>query len=160
MKMSTSSLCEFMTVTSRWRICCSWYWSTLSVMPVCFSKSLLYLRIALASGLLLARKLIVVPWNFFQLNSWARAACETHAKAIGIREVARSAGVSTASVSRALNHSASVSAELRSRIEAATLALGYIPDAAARALTSRRTRTIGAIVPTVDNAMFARGIEA
>ena len=38
--------------------------------------------------------------------------------------------------------------------------LGYIPDAAARALSSRRTRTIGAIIPTVDNAMFARGTEA
>ncbi|WP_454870719.1 LacI family DNA-binding transcriptional regulator, partial [Pseudomonas lini] len=58
------------------------------------------------------------------------------------------------------NHPASVSTELRSRIEAATQTLGYIPDAAARALSSRRTRTIGAIVPTVDNAMFARGIEA
>jgi LacI family transcriptional regulator len=81
-------------------------------------------------------------------------------KSVGIREVARTAGVSTASISRALNNPASVSAGLRSRIDAAISALGYIPDAAARALSSRRTRTIGAIVPTVDNAMFARGIEA
>ena len=79
---------------------------------------------------------------------------------IGIREVARHAGVSTASISRALNNPQSVSAALRARIDAAINALGYIPDAAARALASRRTRTIGAIVPTVDNAMFARGIEA
>ncbi|CAM3622719.1 Transcriptional regulator [Bordetella sputigena] len=70
------------------------------------------------------------------------------------------AGVSTASISRALNTPASVSAELRARIDAAIAELGYIPDAAARALSSRRTRTIGAIIPTVDNAMFARGIEA
>ena len=82
------------------------------------------------------------------------------AKATGIRDVARHAGVSTASISRALNHPESVSLELRSRIDRAIAALGYIPDAAARALSSRRTRTIGAIVPTVDNAMFARGIEA
>lgn len=82
------------------------------------------------------------------------------AKSIGIRDVARHAGVSTASVSRALNNPQTVSAELRARIDAATAELGYIPDAAARALSSRRTRTIGAIVPTVDNAMFARGIEA
>ncbi len=81
-------------------------------------------------------------------------------KSIGIREVARHAGVSTASISRALNNPESVSAELRTRIDAAIAELGYIPDAAARALSSRRTRTIGAIVPTVDNAMFARGIEA
>jgi LacI family transcriptional regulator len=81
-------------------------------------------------------------------------------KSVGIREVARTAGVSTASISRALNNPASVSVALRARIDAAIGALGYIPDAAARALSSRRTRTIGAIVPTVDNAMFARGIEA
>lgn len=81
-------------------------------------------------------------------------------RAVGIREVARLAGVSTASISRALNNPASVSAELRARIDAAIEELGYIPDAAARALASRRTRTIGAIIPTVDNAMFARGIEA
>ncbi|ARP87540.1 LacI family DNA-binding transcriptional regulator [Bordetella genomosp. 9] len=81
-------------------------------------------------------------------------------RAVGIREVARLAGVSTASISRALNNPASVSAELRARIDAAIEELGYIPDAAARALSSRRTRTIGAIIPTVDNAMFARGIEA
>ncbi len=73
MKMSTSSLCEFITVTRRWRICCSWYWSTFRVMPVCFSKSPLYFRIALASGLLLARKVTVWPWCFFQLNSCAAA---------------------------------------------------------------------------------------
>ncbi len=79
---------------------------------------------------------------------------------VGIRAVARRANVSTASVSRALNQPDSVSEALRRRIDAAIDALGYIPDAAARALSSRRTRTIGAIVPTVDNAMFARGIEA
>jgi LacI family transcriptional regulator, galactose operon repressor len=82
------------------------------------------------------------------------------AKSIGIRDVARHAGVSTASVSRAINNPDSVGPDLRARIDAAIAALGYIPDAAARALSSRRTRTIGAIVPTVDNAMFARGIES
>lgn len=81
-------------------------------------------------------------------------------RSIGIRDVARRAGVSTASVSRVLNHPDAVSPGLRQRIEAAVAELGYIPDAAARAMASRRTRTIGAIIPTVDNAMFARGIEA
>ncbi len=81
-------------------------------------------------------------------------------KSVGIREVAFQAGVSTASVSRALNNPQNVSAPLRMRIDAAIEKLGYIPDAAARALASRRTRTIGAIVPTVDNAMFARGIDS
>ncbi|KAB7585150.1 LacI family DNA-binding transcriptional regulator, partial [Verminephrobacter sp. Larva24] len=81
-------------------------------------------------------------------------------KSVGIRDVAKHVGVSTASISRTLNSPESVSSELRMRIDAAIAELGYIPDAAARALSSRRTRTIGAIIPTVDNAMFARGIEA
>src|SRR6201992_1474816 len=76
----------------------------------------------------------------------------------GIRAVAARAGVSTASVSRALNKPDSVSTELRSRIVAAVQSVGYIPHASARALSSRRTRTLGAIVPTIDNTMFARGI--
>lgn len=78
----------------------------------------------------------------------------------GIRAVAARAGVSTASVSRALNSPDSVSAELRARIAEAVQLVGYIPHASARALSSRRTRTLGAIIPTIDNTMFARGIAA
>lgn len=81
-------------------------------------------------------------------------------KTVGIRDVARRADVSIATVSRALNNPGVVRPALRARIDAATRDLGYIPDAAARALSSRRTHTIGAVIPTVDNAMFARGIEA
>ena len=44
------------------------------------------------------------------------------------------------------------------RIDEAVQSVGYIPHAPARALSSRRTRTLGAIVPTIDNTMFARGI--
>jgi LacI family transcriptional regulator, galactose operon repressor len=76
----------------------------------------------------------------------------------GIRTVAARAGVSTASVSRALNNPNSVSPELRTRIAEAVQLVGYIPHASARALSSRRTRTLGAIIPTIDNTMFARGI--
>ncbi len=81
-------------------------------------------------------------------------------RSVGIREVARRAGVSTATVSRALNNPDSVSAALRARIHATIDEIGYIPDASARALSSRKTRTIGAIVPTIDNAMFAQGLQA
>lgn len=81
-------------------------------------------------------------------------------RSIGIRAVAERAGVSTATVSRSLNTPNAVSAELRARIAAIIEEIGYIPDASARALSVRRTRTIGAIIPTVDNAMFAQGIQA
>ncbi|MBU1314511.1 MAG: LacI family DNA-binding transcriptional regulator [Alphaproteobacteria bacterium] len=78
----------------------------------------------------------------------------------GIRTVARLSGFSTATVSRALNNPQSVSEETRTRIQAVIEETGYVPHGMARALSSNRTRTIGAIIPTIDNAMFARGIES
>lgn len=77
-----------------------------------------------------------------------------------ISDVARRADVSTATVSRVVNQPDSVRAELRRRVEAAVAQLGYVPHAGARTLKSRRTGTIGAIFPTVDNAIFAKAIDA
>ncbi len=79
---------------------------------------------------------------------------------VALADVARLAGVSTASVSRVLNNPGKVSPQTRLRVQAAIDELGYIPDAAARALASRRTQTMGAIVPTLDNAIFASCINA
>ena len=77
-----------------------------------------------------------------------------------VADVARVAQVSSATVSRALNQPEVVRAELRQRIEAAIVELGYVPDAGARALSTKRSGTIGAVIPTIDNAIFAKGIEA
>lgn len=77
-----------------------------------------------------------------------------------LADVARLAGVSTASVSRVLNGGEMVRPEMRARVMAAVEQLGYVPDGTARALASGRLRTVGAIVPTLDNAIFARGIHA
>jgi LacI family transcriptional regulator len=77
-----------------------------------------------------------------------------------IGDVARRAKVSTATVSRVVNSPISVRDELRARVEAAIVQLGYVPHAGARTLKSRRTGTIGAIFPTVDNAIFATAINA
>ncbi len=95
----------------------------------------------------------------FGVNAFCKL-LQMKAKSVDIRAVAEHAAVSIATVSRAINKPEQVRAELRSRIEASILELGYIPDAAARSLSSRKTLTIGAIIPTVDNAMFARGIDA
>ena len=75
-------------------------------------------------------------------------------------DVARAAGVSTASVSRVLNGSDLVSPEVRQRIEAAMADLNYVPNETARALALRHTRVLGAIIPTLNNAIFAEGINA
>jgi len=75
-------------------------------------------------------------------------------------DVARAAGVSTATVSRCLNTPDRVIAATRERVMKAVEALGYTPDFGGRALASRRTNTVGAIIPTMDNAIFARGLQS
>ncbi len=77
-----------------------------------------------------------------------------------MRDVARIAGVSTATVSRAMNNPERVSAELRARIDAVVTRLGWVPHSAARALATRRSRTIGAIIPSLANGGdFPRAIQ-
>lgn len=77
-----------------------------------------------------------------------------------IEDVARAAGVSTATVSRALNKPESVREPLRMRVLQAITALGYVPHAGARALKLQRSGTVGAVFPTIDNAIFAKAIDA
>ncbi len=74
--------------------------------------------------------------------------------------MARRAGVSTATVSRVLNTPDRVREETRARVDAAVAELGYTPHFGGRALASNRTNTVGAIIPTMENAIFAQGIQA
>lgn len=82
------------------------------------------------------------------------------AKKPNVRDVARQAGVSVATVSRVLNHSPLVNGATRDRVEHAIEALQFVPSSAARAINSGRTRLVGALVPSMDHAIFARFIEA
>ncbi|HEY6434035.1 MAG TPA: LacI family DNA-binding transcriptional regulator, partial [Acetobacteraceae bacterium] len=77
-----------------------------------------------------------------------------------LQDVARHAGVSTASVSRALNTPDLVSAELRDRISRAALELKWVPNGVAKALASLRTRIVGVMIPTLSHQNFAMLIEA
>ncbi len=77
-----------------------------------------------------------------------------------LEDVARHADVSTATVSRCLNSPDRVIEKTRKRVLAAVRELGYSPNFGARALAAKRTNTIGAIIPTMENAIFARGIQA
>ncbi|MCC6532144.1 MAG: substrate-binding domain-containing protein [Burkholderiales bacterium] len=76
-----------------------------------------------------------------------------------LADVARAAGVSLATASRALAASALVHSATSTRVQEAARLLGYVPHGAARALASRRTRTIGAVIPTLDNPIFAGSIQ-
>jgi LacI family transcriptional regulator len=73
-----------------------------------------------------------------------------------IRDVAKAAGVSTATVSAVLNDSAFVSANLRSRVLAAISDLDYAPMSAARNLKRGRTQLIALAVSDLANPFFAR----
>ncbi len=75
-------------------------------------------------------------------------------------DVAQRAGVSTATVSRCLNAPLRVREATRLRVQAAIDDLGYTPNFAGQALASNRTHTIGAVIPTMENAIFARGLQA
>ena len=72
-----------------------------------------------------------------------------------VEDVAQAAGVSTATVSRALNRTGPVSPAIRERIDRVVAELGYVPNGAARALASHRTRAIGVVIPTLENASFS-----
>jgi Transcriptional regulators len=79
-----------------------------------------------------------------------------------IKDVAREAGVSVASVSRALNGGGGVTAETGQRIREVANRLRYVPHAAARSLITRRTHTIGALLPDLHGEFFSeliRGID-
>lgn len=78
---------------------------------------------------------------------------------VRIEEVARAAGVSAATVSRALNSPGLVSERRRQQVATVAQQLGYLAHGAARALASRRSRALGAIVPTLTNTIFADAIE-
>lgn len=75
-------------------------------------------------------------------------------------DVALAVGVSGATVSRALHRPEAVRPALRAKVLAAVARLGYVPNAGARAMTLRRSGTVGLVVPTIDNAIFARGVQA
>ncbi len=74
---------------------------------------------------------------------------------VSIDEVARQAGVSTATVSRALSGRGHVSDATRARVEDAARDLGYVVSASASSLASGRTRNIGVLVPYLDRWFFS-----
>lgn len=72
-----------------------------------------------------------------------------------IRDVARQAEVSVASVSRALNGHANVHPDTRARVVEAAAALGYVPHAGARSLSLARTHSIGVVLPDLYGEFFS-----
>lgn len=81
---------------------------------------------------------------------------------ITIYDVAREANVSMATVSRVVNGNPNVKPSTRKKVLATIERLGYRPNAVARGLASKKTTTVGAIIPDISDIFFAelaRGIE-
>lgn len=83
-------------------------------------------------------------------------------KRITIKEVAQAAGVSIATVSRILNGQGGVSPVLVEQVETAVKELNYQPNSVARALKIRESKSIGLLIPDIENPFFpalVRGVE-
>ena len=73
--------------------------------------------------------------------------------------MARVAGVSAITISRTINKPEAVSEATRKLVWAAIEETGYIPNQLAGSLASRRTRTMGVIIPTIINSIFADKVQ-
>jgi LacI family gluconate utilization system Gnt-I transcriptional repressor len=86
---------------------------------------------------------VAMPERYKQIQSYT------------LKDVALSAGVSAITASRALRTPDRVAAETLTRVREAVARLGYIPNPAAQALASARSRIIGVVIPSVTNSVFA-----
>jgi LacI family transcriptional regulator len=87
---------------------------------------------------------------------------EGYALTITIYDVAREANVSMATVSRVVNGNQNVKPATRQKVLAVIERLDYRPNAVARGLASKKTKTVGVIIPDISNVFYAelvRGIE-
>ncbi len=73
---------------------------------------------------------------------------------VTIKDLARAAGVSHTTVSRALHDHPAISAETIARVKELAVSMGYVPSATARGLKTRRTRALGVIVSNVDDPFW------
>lgn len=81
---------------------------------------------------------------------------------VTIYDVAREANVSMATVSRVVNGNPNVKPTTRKKVNEAISRLGYRPNAVARGLASKKTTTVGVVIPDISNTFYAelaRGIE-
>lgn len=74
----------------------------------------------------------------------------------GIRDVARQAGVSPATVSRVINGTTPVAADKRERVLRAIEEMGFVPNEVARSLFKKSSKTIGVIIPSIRNPYFTQ----
>ena len=78
---------------------------------------------------------------------------------VTIKDIAREAGVSHTTVSRALKGNPAISAETTAKIQKLAQQMGYTPSAVAQSLLSQRTLTIGMVVTTIADPFVVQVVE-
>lgn len=75
---------------------------------------------------------------------------------IRLKDIAQQAGVSVMTVSKVLRDAPDISAETKARIRLLAHQMGYVPDILAQGLRTRKTKLLGAVIPSVTHPVFAR----
>ena len=73
-----------------------------------------------------------------------------------IKDIARIAGVAPSTVSRVINNSGYVSAEVRERVERIITETGYVPNSVAKSLKGKKTNVIGFIIPQLSSESMSK----
>lgn len=84
-----------------------------------------------------------------------RSGGRRNGQVVTLEDVARAAGVSRATVSRVVNRSVRVSPEVQRAVERAIADLGYVPNLAARSLVTRRSDSIGLVIPEPTGFLYS-----
>src|SRR6478735_6903699 len=79
---------------------------------------------------------------------------------VKMSDIARHAGVSPMTVSRALREPSTVSEKMRRKVDAAVREFGYLPNRIAGSLSSKRSNVVGLIVAGIQNSLYANMIKA
>jgi len=78
---------------------------------------------------------------------------------VSIKDIAKAAGVSHSTVSRALNNHQAISEKTRKRIKELAQQMGYVPSATARGLKTNRTHILGAIMLQIDDPFWGEVLD-
>lgn len=79
---------------------------------------------------------------------------------VRLKDIALRAGVSVMTVSKVMRDAPDISAATKVRVKQLAVEMGYVPDSLAQGLRTRSTRTIGLVISTVTNPLYARAIVA
>lgn len=89
----------------------------------------------------------------------AEGRVRSHGQGVRMRDVAKAAGVSLMTVSRALREPQRLSEETRKTVLDAVKKIGYVPNSIAANLASNRSNVVGQIVPSIQNSLYAETVK-